>query len=291
MSKNKKTMNVPGPSLQYYQFPYDNKVLFHTYTHKLVSEPVLDMHLPLELGVVLSGKMARYNDGVYSELPRGGVWWAGILEPHGRKTLIPDSVVAVFIISSDFFHENFIPGMDKSLCQSPFNTPIKDRPLLIDEEFVRLVERLRKMSNNFKSPQIYAAQVQITLLEIILHMHRLGSFKVAKNTKINDWGQLEPAFKFIYQSSEPVSTEYASRLCKLSLSRFTQLFAKATGLSFSKFSLRYRLSRVAQELKNGVSSLDELAEEWGFTDKSHLVHRFKEHYNVTPNIYRNHHNP
>lgn len=74
--------------------------------------------------------------------------------------------------------------------------------------------------------------------------------------------------------------------CKLSASRFFQLFEQATGQSFSKFSLRHRLSRVALELKQSGSSLDELAEKWGFANKSHLLHRSKEHYNITPASYR-----
>ncbi len=284
-------MKLPNPSLRHYHFLNENKVIFQANSHKLVPEPIFDMHLPLELGVVLSGKMARYNDGIYTELPRGGIWLAGILEPHGRQALIADSKVAVFIISADFFYETVIPGVDNFLWQSPFNTPAKDRPLLINEEFACLAERLSGILNKDDSHELHAAQTQITLLEIILHMHRLGSFKVAENAMVTDLGRLRPAFEFIYRSSEQIGPEDAARLCKLSLSRFSQLFVKATGLSFSKFSLRYRLSRVAQELKNNTNSLDALADEWGFSDKSHLVHRFKECYNVTPSMYRNHHQP
>ncbi len=282
-------MKTLNPSLRHYQFSNHTKVIFQRHSHKLVPEPIIDMHLPLELGVVLSGKMARYSNGIYSELSRGGIWWAGILEPHGRQALIADSEVAVFIISADFFHETVIPGVDNFLWQSPFNTPTKDRPVLINEEFACLAERLSNLLNKYESKELHAAQTHLTLLEIILHMHRLGSFKVAENTLVTDLGRLRPAFELIYRSPSPIGPEEAAKLCKLSMSRFTQLFVKATGLSFSKFSLRYRLSRVAQELKNNTNSLDALADDWGFSDKSHLVHRFKEYYNVTPSIYRNHH--
>jgi AraC-like DNA-binding protein len=279
-------MKTPNPALSHYQFSSDRMIIFQAHNHRLIPNPIFDMHLPTELGVVLSGKMARFSGTLRTELPRGGVWLGGILEPHGRQAIEDRSKVAVFIISTDFFHHTVIPGMNNHVWQAPFNTAPERRPILIDEEFALLAERLIAILEKGGAPAQQSGQIQLTLLEIILHLHRLGKFDDSPSATVSDFGRLRPALDLIYKSSKPVDTVEAAKLCKLSSSRFNQLFIQATRLSFSKFSLRHRLSQVAYELKNGINSLDELAEKWGFANKSHLVHRFKEHYNDTPNLYR-----
>jgi AraC-like DNA-binding protein len=279
-------MKTPNASLRHYQFSNERTVIFQSHSHGLIPEPIFDMHLPVELGVVLSGRMARFSGSIRNELPRGGIWIGGILEPHGRQALEENSKVAVFIISTDFFHHTVIPGVDSHVWQVPFNTAPQRRPLLVDEEFALLAERLMAILDKEENPDQCTGQVQLTLLEIILHIHRLAKFEDCEYSNVSDFARLRPALELIYRSSKPVGTEEAARLCKLSASRFNQLFIQATRLSFSRFSLRHRLSQVAHDLKNGTNSLDELAEKWGFANKSHLVHRFKEHYNTTPMQYR-----
>jgi AraC-like DNA-binding protein len=279
-------MKTPNPALAHYQFSNEKMIIFDSHTHKLIPEPVFDMHLPPELGVVLSGKMARFSNNIRAELPRGGVWIGGILEPHGRQAIEDKSKVAVFIVSTDFFHHMVIPGIDNHVWQTPFNTPPERRPTLINEEFALLAERLIAILDKGGTSAQESGQIQLTLLEIILHMHRLGKFDDCACSTVSDLGRLRPALDLIYHSSKSVDTDEAAKLCKLSPSRFNQLFIQATRLSFSRFSLRHRLSQVAYDLKNGTNSLDELAEKWGFANKSHLVHRFREHYNRTPKQYR-----
>ena len=280
-------MNKKDAILCHYKFSNQKPVIFGVHEHKLTPGAIFDMHLSPEIGVVLSGKMARYSGDAYSELTRGGIWMTGMLEPHGREALEPGSKTATFIISPDFFANTNIPGIDNHIWQLPFNTPSRKRPLLIYEEFVLIVERLINFMNSDMPDLFKHAQTNFTLLEIILRVNQLGKFKAGrKNRYVSDLRRLQPALQLIFNSSQPVNTDKAASLCKLSPSRFSQLFAAATGQSFSKFSLRHRLSQVAHELKNTTLALDELAEKWGFSDKSHLVHRFKEHYKITPVLYR-----
>lgn len=280
-------MSKKDAILCHYKFSNQKPVIFGVHKHKLTPGAVFDMHLSPEVGVVLNGKMARYSGDSYSELTSGGVWVTGMLEPHGRQALEPDSSTAVFIISPDFFANTNIPGVDSHIWHLPFNTPAQKRPFLINEEFTVIIGRLLDFINSDVPELFKQVQINFTLLEIILRINQLGKFKALKKNKTTaDLRRLQPALQLIFNSSQTVNTDEAASLCKLSSSRFSQLFTSATGQSFSKFSLRHRLSQVAHDLKNTTLSLDELAEKWGFTDKSHLVHRFKEHYKLTPVSYR-----
>ncbi len=281
-------MNNKNAILCHYKFSNQKPIIFGVHEHNLTPDAVFDMHLSPEVGVVLNGRMARYSGDSYSELTRGGIWTTGMLEPHGRQALEPGSKTAVFIISPDFFTNTNIPGVDNHVWQLPFNTPPQKRPILINEEFAVIIESLLlDLTNSDFSELFKHAKTNFTLLEIILRVNQLGKFKPGKKNKAaGDFSRLQPALNLIFSSPQAINTEEAASLCKLSSSRFSQLFSAATGQSFSKFSLRHRLSQVAHELKATGLSLDELAEKWGFTDKSHLVHRFKEHYKLTPVAYR-----
>lgn len=272
--------------LYHYPFETERPIIFQQHRHKLIPEPIHDIHLPLEVGVVLSGRMHRYNGNVKSTLERGGLWLAGVLEPHGRQAEIDGTEVAVFIISSEFFFNTALPGADHQLWLAPFNTAPEARPVLHDEEFARLAERLSQIMQREPREERATLQIQLTLLEIMLHANRLGNYPAGGRTTIHDYARLRPAVELIYRSPKPVNTSQAAALCELSTSRFSLLFRRVTGLSFSKFSLRYRLSRVADQLARDDLTLDELADAWGFSDKSHLAHRFKEYYSVTPATFR-----
>ncbi|MFA6294396.1 MAG: hypothetical protein WC637_21580, partial [Victivallales bacterium] len=131
-------MKTPNLPLSHYQFSDDRMIIFSSHSHRLIPKPIFDMHLPPELGIVLSGKMARFSGSLRTVLPRGGVWIGGILEPHGRQAIEENSKVAVFIISTDFFQRTVIPGIDPHVWQAPFNTAPERRPLLINDEFALL---------------------------------------------------------------------------------------------------------------------------------------------------------
>jgi len=279
-------MSTKKVHLAHYNFSPKNSVIFHAHSHPLTPAPIFDMHLAPEIGVVLSGRMERHSDGVRQELPRGGVWIAGILESHGRHAIVENSKVAVFIINTEFLFKTIIPGIDRRLWQAPFNTPAKERPALINEEFAEIAERLIRKLEFESDESMQATLAQLTLLELLLNINRLARFNTKDASSVSDYTKLRPAIERIYKSSGPISTPEVAAICGLSESRFSQLFSRATGLSFSKFSLHYRLSQVAIELKTTTKSLDELAKQWSFTDKSHLAHRFKQHYNNTPTSYR-----
>lgn len=275
------------PILVRYDFSGKSPIIFSCVSHSPMPKPIFDMHLSFELGVVISGTMVRYSDELRFELPRGGVWLTGMLEPHGRNSLAPDCKVAVFIISPDFFSTTVISHTNSRIWEKPFNTSPDARPLLVDEKFALLAENLLELLETDSSSELKEAQIQLSLLEIILHVNRMGTFEAGNESAPTDLRRLQPAFELIFNASQPVSTPEAAALCKLSSSVFAQLFIQATGQPFRKFSLRYRLSQVAAELKNSDLSLDELAVKWGFTDKSHLANRFKENYKITPTHYRN----
>lgn len=282
-----KSQDKPVAALRHYPFSEERPAQFNTNFNQLPSEAIYDMHIAPEIGVVLGGRMERYTSGIRSNLPRGGLWIAGILEPHGRRVLEAGSGIAVFIFSTDFLHRTAVPGVPNALLRLPFTTPAAQRPVLIDERFARIAEKLIDDLADENDPAVRTARISLGLIDMILLASRLGNFTdTDTQAELTAYQRLRPALELVNENPERVATADAAQACNLSVSRFGQLFRSATGQSFRQYSLRYRLSRVAGELRATEMGLDELAERWGFSDKSHLVHRFRDHYSTTPDAYR-----
>ncbi len=98
--------------------------------------------------------------------------------------------------------------------------------------------------------------------------------------------RLNQAVQLVFRSPRLVTVEEAAHVCGMSRNRFTAQFQQLFGISFAKYALRYRLSGAAGDLVRTDLPLKAIARKWGFTDESHLDHRFREVYGITPSQHR-----
>ena len=63
-------------------------------------------------------------------------------------------------------------------------------------------------------------------------------------------------------------------------------FKSLMGVSFSEFSLRFRVSSAARELVSTDKTMKAIAFDWGFTDTSHLHRCFVKYYKIAPSMFR-----
>lgn len=88
--------------------------------------------------------------------------------------------------------------------------------------------------------------------------------------------------------SEVVSREEVAKLFRISPGYVSELCKKYTGNSFSHLKLRYQLEHAENMLLHSRLSVNEIAEQSGFTCANYFIRRFKGVYGVTPHVYRNH---
>ena len=88
-----------------------------------------------------------------------------------------------------------------------------------------------------------------------------------------------------YMESQPMKKYSAAELAgqvNLSESRLLHLFKTETGITLRDYWQKLRMDQVLRMLENTDLSIPEIAEEAGFTDRSHLSRVIKEAYGLTP---------
>jgi len=83
----------------------------------------------------------------------------------------------------------------------------------------------------------------------------------------------------------PTNQELASLAC-LSVNGFIRLFREQTGQSPRSYVLESRLRGAALRLLHGSDSIDTIAAELGFYDRSYFGKMFRRKYGVAPGRYR-----
>ena len=83
-----------------------------------------------------------------------------------------------------------------------------------------------------------------------------------------------------------LSIEKIAAAFMISPTYFNQYFKRMTGSSYKKYVQEYALQLIAQQLKLQHKTLNQLADEFGYSDESHLSRAFKAHFNQRPSAYR-----
>lgn len=102
---------------------------------------------------------------------------------------------------------------------------------------------------------------------------------------------LRPAFEHIERSLRtPPSNRELATLCGCSTDHFIRRFSEVTGgVPPLQYGLQLRLAAAAQLLAQSARSIDEIADNTGFTDRFHLSRHFSKHFGLPPAAYRHLH--
>lgn len=255
--------------------------------HGRSSSELFDMHYALELGIVLSGRMERLYHQHRRLVGPGQVWLCGTWEPHGwRVTQGPCRAVVVSIfppaLASSAFAE--LAGID---WQGPFLVPAALRPEVPDASRVTLRQLGRQLveSTDLQGP-LRLLQQRMLLYRVLLELPR-ATVAASSNTLPQDsWARVNRAVELVFRERRYVSSAEAARECALSHKALNLLFARAVGITFAKFALRYRLQAAASRLLESQDPVKAIARDWGFVDASHFHACFRASYGCSPVRYR-----
>lgn len=266
----------------------DEPILYGFKTYNDITTPNYDMHYGMEMGIIRSGKMRRFYENSSNDLISGDVWFCGMWEPHGYEILeTPCEVITVIILPQMLANLHFNEA-SKINWLTPFIIPAEQRPKIGEKTKSVLLEiayRLEESMN--RKSKLSKLRLRLYVLEILTEIQEIFPFRTAwEAPDSTTYSCVNHAIHTLFKNHRKVTTSQLARDCCVSRNLFNSLFKKTMGISFAKFSLRYRLNGVASQLIHSDDPLKMIADEWGFTDASHLIRNFVKHYSITPTEYR-----
>jgi AraC-like DNA-binding protein len=243
-----------------------------------------DMHYELEMGVILEGSMERYTRDSSRVLQAGDIWFTGIWEPHGFRC-DGDCHRVVFVIWPPALTGFHLPEAPKMNLMQPFLLPQERRPVMpheLRQEIIALTRHHISCGRNISPARkrLFATELLVWLFD--KGLVRQSSSEAPKEQMIS----IAPVIEMVFSNKRFITNEEAARVCGLSRDIFIRTFRKLMGVSFRQFAVRYRLSGAATLLRQGELPVKAIAQEWGFTDESHLHRHFIQHYGCPPLAYR-----
>lgn len=252
------------------------------------TQPHFDIHVGLELGIVLQGRSRRLYDGSDFETSPGQFWLAGLWEPHGFEVLAPRTEHLVLGFLPQFLGDGGASGCD---WMTLFNLEPSHRPQADSPHDRRLVlEVARRVQRLMARPGRYTlTHVQLEIQRLLLHfMERVPPMPAnGAGTRLPQRQELLPALMLVEQRpADRLTLASAARAAHMGRSKFAATFRALMGVSFARYLQRRRLAGVMRDLRSTDRKLADLARVWGFSDAPHLVRVFRSVVGETPQAYR-----
>jgi len=257
-------------------------------SHPHRGRSMFDMHYGLELGIVFSGQLRRYYRRWHADLATGDVWFCGMWEPHGYEILrVPCRMLSIAVLPQLLARAHFEEALAYDWL-APFAVEPSRRPRTprrLKRYVCQLGEQIIKVAqNNTPADKVH---LRLLVLQVLLAARRDWSVPTKSAVTSRDsYAPIGKAIEEVFSGKRRVTIQGVARRCGLSRNTFSRLFKTVMGLSFSDFSLRYRLHGARSQLVNSEDPIKTIAHHWGFTDACHFCRCFAKHFGSPPGMYR-----
>ena len=248
-----------------------------------------DMHYSVELGILMSGKMSRYYRDAQMDLAPGDIWFCNMWEPHGFKIIEAPCEIVFFMIYPPMLAKMHFEESNETNWLAPFYITPCNRPQTTSQE---TRNRILSIGKDLKSigdcyGKMSPVWLRLKLLEVLLMTNDQWQCDQTSNKLPKDsFERISRAIQIVFETKKNVTTQFAAKECGMNRNAFGSLFQRIMGIRYSKFGLLYRLSAVAEELRNTSTPIKAITFHWGFTDVCHMHNCFKKYYGCSPSKYR-----
>lgn len=152
------------------------------------------------------------------------------------------------------------------------------------------------LKNIFENIILYNTTIDV-IYSPIVYYHILSIFGMVKECltiRNIELKKLTPTKSLITEyiqkniyNRDYISIKSISRHFNISESYFSKYFKRNFGIGYRDFLEKLQLQLIKRRLQTGEIKLKEIADEFGFTDASHLSKFFKRHEGVNPSEYKN----
>lgn len=158
------------------------------------------------------------------------------------------------------------------------------------EDNVVIKHLIQSLLLEMKGMRIYEREVTQLLVHsvlIIISRNLLQRTALKINEKIED--KAAHIIQYVHENiyhSEKLTAANISKVFGISVTYVGRYFKSQTGKSLSEYTAQYRMKLIENRLQYSDMRINEIADEFGFTDKSHLNRFVKKLKGVSPSVFR-----
>jgi len=250
-----------------------------------------DSHYELQMCIVLVGEHEIMYPDHRMSAKSGQIWWTSCWEPHASRAV--SKRIGYFVVSLSVEALGSVAPFQDVDWLAPFFLPPWERPqaesIELRKKVLTIGRALRMLEK--KKPYGWKTLQWLKIHELIILMAALRETPndAANKIRLSDgFIKILPAVQMVKKTpGKSVSLREAAAVSGMSKSRFSEVFTKTMGVTFSRFALRVRMSSAAQMLCATDSSIKDVAFKSGFKDVSHFYHVFDKFFQCTPNEFLN----
>lgn len=279
------------PVLEFLDTPLDSEhpVAWTVNDHPRPTRRHFDIHVGVEIGIVLAGASRRCYENHSFIAERGAIWFAGLWEPHGFEILKPRTRHLVLGLQPDYlapdepYSEDWLglfrrPPAERPCPQSPAG---RRRTLQAARRIIAILSG--------DDPH-WLVRLRLVLHELLLGLIEQSPTPAPTSSADVARRSILPALLMVEKHpSRKITLAEAAAASHMSRSKFARDFTAAMGTPFAQYLQRRRLAGACGDLRTSDHKLLAIARRWGFADASHLVRTFKAAFAQTPQQYRDDH--
>ncbi|MFZ4929684.1 AraC family transcriptional regulator [Chryseobacterium sp. Mn2064] len=141
-------------------------------------------------------------------------------------------------------------------------------------------------SKNFYANELIHLLVQTILTTVAQNLMKEEILEVRESTDYKVADIIQYVHGNIYHPKK-LTSENISKVFGISKTYIGRYFKSNTGKTLNEYVVQYKMELIENRLRHSDMRISEIADEFGFTDKSHLNRFFKKIKGISPSLFRN----
>lgn len=251
----------------------------------------------IEMAYIVKGELSQLIAGVKHTFPRGSICIIDRNSEHADFVKNQDNYVIFLGMKEDLFDELFLSELDNKvqkfirkalLDQKSIKQFIQFNPRYADDEIFPLIEQVAiEKSKKRKGAKYIIKGLMIRIFDILTKDYDI----LLTSTHLKEMNELlfSEIEEYLRENYKDASLKELTKRFHFQQDYYARLVKKHTGMTFSEFHRKIRMSKAEELLLNTRMSISSIIESVGYENRHYFYKFFFERHNMTPEQYRKKH--